>query len=123
MKSLGTWIFSIILSLVAGSAFAEMPGTYQSEANCTLNITKIDVESGYADGIYKLRSDGVGSCEWTGVGVAKRTHLEIGLVSGSLTSFADVNWVFGPAGDKVEIIYYDTDGKVRNKESFTRKPS
>ena len=111
---------ALLLLVAAGSAFAEMPGTYVSDGKCTLQVNKIDIDSGYADGIYKLRSDGVGPCEWTGVGVAKRTHLEIGLVSGSLTSFADVNWVFGPAGDMVEITYYDSEGKVRNKESFTR---
>lgn len=101
-------------------ASADLAGSYQSKDNCTLTIEALKVESGYTDGIYKLRSDGTGACEWTGMGVAKKTAIDGGMASGSTHGFVAMKWVFGPAGGQVDVTFYEPDGSVRLKESYTR---
>lgn len=114
-----------LLSILTASqfAFAGMDGTYTSEAECTLTVEVMDADAGYADAKYDLRSDGTGACEWTGIGLGKRFKIEAGVVSQSTSAFAEMNWVYGPEGDKVEITFFDTDGTLRHKEVFMRNSS
>lgn len=121
MKTLAVLFITITGVLLSQISLAGMAGTYKSEANCKLTVEEMTADSGYADAKYSLRSDGTGACEWTGVGVGKRFKIEAGVVSQSTTAFAEMNWVFGPEGDKVEITFFDTDGTLRHKESFQRE--
>jgi hypothetical protein len=118
--------FAGLVMLVTGVIFSQLSfaglvGVYKSETDCKLTVEELGGNAGYADAKYSLRSDGTGACEWTGVGVGKRFKIEAGLVSQSSVAFAEVDWVFGPEGDKVEITYFDTDGSLRHKESFLRE--
>jgi len=108
-------------TFISQISIAGMVGTYKSEDDCMLTVEVLADPAGYADAKYNLRSDGIGACEWTGVGVGKRFKIEAGVVSQSTTAFAEMNWVYGPEGDKVEITFYDTDGSMRHKESFQRE--
>lgn len=102
-------------------ALAGMDGQYKSDVNCTLTVKVLADAAGYADAKYDIRSDGPGACEWTGIGLGKRFKIEAGVVSQATTAFAEMNWVYGPEGDKVEITFYDTDGTLRHKEIFLRE--
>jgi len=121
MKKIGIGVLLIGMG-IGGFAHAGLPGVYVSSDSCQLTVEMFDVKSGWADAVYALRSDGVGACEWSGVGVAKRTSIEGGIISnGGSLGFANMSWVFGPEGNKIEVTYYDSDGTPRHKESFTRK--
>ena len=121
MKKITALLTLLVLSLTAQFSLAGMDGTYKSDADCKLVVKALDDESGYADAKYDIRSDGTGACEWTAVGVGKRFKIEAGVVSQSTSAFAEMNWVYGPEGDKVEITFYDTDGSLRHTETFIRQ--
>ena len=123
MKKLSLILASMVLILTAQISIAGMDGIYQSEAECKLTVKKVDDPAGYADAKYDVRSDGTGACEWTGVGVGKRFKIEAGVISQSTSAFAEMNWVYGPEGDKVEVTFYDTDGTLRHTETFVRQES
>ena len=120
MKKITLFLSLMVLALTAQFSLAGMDGTYKSEANCTLTVEALDDDAGYADQKYAIRSDGTGACEWTGIGLGKRFKIEAGVVSQATTGFAEMNWVYGPEGSKVEITFFDTDGSVRHKEAFER---
>ncbi|MCW8193594.1 hypothetical protein F6455_02190 [Proteobacteria bacterium 005FR1] len=111
--------FALCLAL-APMASAEMIGSYKSKDNCTLTIEALNEDRGYTDGIYKFRSDGTGACEWTGMGIAKKTYIDGGIASGATRGFVEMHWVFGPAGGQVDVTFFEPDGSVRLKDSYTR---
>ncbi|GAB1263201.1 hypothetical protein NBRC116493_27070 [Aurantivibrio infirmus] len=119
MKKIGMFV---LLSSIGAFAQAGLPGVYVSKDACQLTVEMLEAESGYADAVYSMHSDGTGACEWSGVGIAKRTSIEGGIISnGGSIGFANMSWVFGPEGNKVDVVYYEPDGTERHKETFTRK--
>lgn len=106
---------------VSGMATADMDGIYISKDKCRLKVEQIAEDDGYADATFHLRSDGTGACEWTGVGVSKRTIIDAGIVSGSSRAFVEMNWVYGPMGNKIEVTFYDTDGTKRYTDSYEKE--
>ena len=121
MKKITVSLTLLVLPLFAQYSLAGMDGTYKSDAECKLTVKALNDEAGYADAKYDVRSDGTGACEWTAVGVGKRFKIEAGLVSQSTSAFAELNWVYGPDGEKVEITFFDTDGSLRHTETFMRQ--
>lgn len=111
----------VLCFAISPMALGEMVGSYMSEEECRLEVQRLSQEAGYADALYSVRSDGKGACEWTGIGVGKRTFIDAGIVSGSSRGFAEIHWVFGPAGSQIEITFFDPDGTVRYKESYARQ--
>lgn len=113
-------VVALCCATLSSVASADMVGAYSSSDGCTVTIEVLKEDKGYTDGLYKLRSDGTGACEWTGIGVAKKTHLDAGMASGSIRGFLEMHWVFGPAGDKVDVTFFEPDGTVRLKNSYNR---
>ncbi|MGQ9426968.1 hypothetical protein ACXYTJ_15045 [Gilvimarinus sp. F26214L] len=117
LKKMGFVLCCVVSPLVN----ADLVGSYVSEEECTLTVETLDRAAGYADAVYSLRSDGFGSCEWTGLGVGKRTFIDAGIASGATRGFVEVQWPFGPAGEQVRVTFLDTDGSILRKETYTRR--
>lgn len=106
-------------SLVDGKYLSE--GAENGTGKCTLNITSFEKEHKYGDDTFDLESSGDGACEWTAIGVSKNYVITAGLVtSGGTPAFVKLTFPFGPAGKRVELIAFDVDGSIRNKEAFTK---
>lgn len=104
-------------------AFASgLEGKYVSDTKCLMTVEMLDIEKGMSEGFFKVMSEGDGTCHWKGVGVAKGTHLDVGAVVSlsAVLSFGDLNWVFGPAGDQVQITFFDINGKELYKQTYSR---
>ncbi len=116
-------------ALLATNAQAEslVDGTYKSsgDANgngqCTLIIKSLEESHKYGDEVFELESTGDGACEWSAIGMSKSYAITAGLVTNSGTAaFLKITFPFGPAGNRVNVVSYDTDGSLRNEESFTK---
>ena len=119
-------------ALLAASAQAEslVDGVYHSagDANgngqCTLVIRSVDGKHKYGDDLFELESTGDGACEWTAMGVSKSYAITGGLVTnGGTSAFVKLTFPFCPAGKRVDVTSFDTDGSLRNEESFTKTDS
>jgi len=122
---------SLTTAVLAFSASSQaeslIDGMYQSAGNdngkgkCTLVIKSVEQTHKYGDQLFELESSGDGACEWSAIGMSKSYAITGGLVTNSGTpAFVKVSFPFGPAGAKLEVVAFDTDGSVRNEESFTR---
>ena len=126
LSSLQIGRVAIVVAGIVGlstSAFASgLAGKYTSASKCSLAIEQLDMEAGMTEGYFKATSTGDGTCTWKGLGVAKQSHIALaGAVSlSAVLSFADLNWVFGPGGDQIQITFFDTEGKEINKQTFNR---
>lgn len=110
---------SLSQTLVDGSYISD--GAENGTGKCTLSITSFEKEHKYGDDTFDLESTGDGACEWTAIGVSKNYVITAGLVtSGGTPAFVKLSFPFGPAGDRVELIAFDVDGSVRNREAFTK---
>ncbi|MCG8412810.1 MAG: hypothetical protein MI746_01210 [Pseudomonadales bacterium] len=116
-------------ALLATNTQAEslIDGTYKSAGDdngngqCTLIIKSLDESHKYGDEVFELESTGDGACEWSAIGMSKSYAITAGLVTNSGTAaFLKITFPFGPAGNRVDVISYDTDGSLRNEESFTK---
>lgn len=106
-------------SLVDGKYLSE--GAENGTGKCTLSITSFEKEHKYGDDTFDLESTGDGACEWTAIGVSKNYVITAGLVtSGGTPAFVKLSFPFGPAGKRVELIAFDVDGSIRNKEAFSK---
>jgi len=106
-------------SLVDGKYLSE--GAENGTGKCTLSITSFANEHKYGDETFDLESTGEGACEWTAIGVSKNYIITAGLVtSGGTPAFVKLSFPFGPAGKRVELIAFDVDGSIRNKEAFSK---
>lgn len=106
-------------SLVDGNYISD--GAENGTGKCTLSITSFAKEHKYGDDTYDLESSGDGACEWTAIGVSKNYVITAGLVtSGGTAAFVKLSFPFGPAGKRVELIAFDVDGSIRNKEAFSK---
>ena len=106
-------------SLVDGKYLSD--GAENGTGKCTLSIISFEKEHKYGDDTFDLESTGDGACEWTAIGVSKNYVITAGLVtSGGTAAFVKLSFPFGPAGKRVELIAYDVDGSVRNKEAFSK---
>lgn len=130
MKKL-TLLCSAVLatSLITASAHAEslLDGTYQSSGDsngngkCTLVIRSLDESHKYGDELFELESTGDGACEWSAIGMSKSYAITAGLVTnGGTPAFIKVTFPFGPAGNQAKITSFDTDGALRNEETFSK---
>ena len=53
--------------------------------------------------------------------MSKSYAITAGLVTnGGTTAFIKVTFPFGPAGKRIQITSFDSDGSLRNEESFTK---
>lgn len=130
MKKLTLLLSMLVLaSFITTKAQAEslLDGTYQSAGDsngngkCTLVIRSIESDHKYGDELFELESTGDGACEWTAIGMSKSYSITAGLVTNSGTpAFIKVTFPFGPAGNQAQITSFDTDGALRNEESFTK---
>ena len=106
-------------SLVDGDYISD--GAENGTGKCTLSIISFEKEHKYGDDTYDLESSGDGACEWTAIGVSKNYVITAGLVtSGGTAAFVKLSFPFGPAGKRVELIAFDVDGSIRNKEAFSK---
>jgi len=106
-------------SLVDGKYLSD--GAENGTGKCTLSITSFEKEHKYGDDTFDLESTGDGACEWTAIGVSKNYVITAGLVtSGGTPAFVKLSFPFGPAGKRVELIAFDVDGSIRNKEAFSK---
>lgn len=106
-------------SLVDGNYLSE--GAENGTGKCTLIITSFEKSHKYGDDTFDLESSGDGACEWTAIGVSKNYVITAGLVtSGGTPAFVKLSFPFGPAGKRVELIAFDVDGSIRNKEAFSK---
>ncbi len=106
-------------SLVDGDYISE--GAENGTGKCNLSITSFEKAHKYGDDTFDLESSGDGACEWTAIGVSKNYVITAGLVtSGGTPAFVKLSFPFGPAGKKVELIAFDVDGTIRNKEAFSK---
>ena len=106
-------------SLVDGKYLSE--GAENGTGRCTLAITSFKKDHKYGDDTFSLESSGEGACEWTAIGVSKNYVITAGLVtSGGKAAFVKLNFPFGPAGKRMELVSYDVDGSIRNKEAFAK---
>ena len=127
-KPISTALLAITL-LTAQSGFGQslVDGKYVSDGaengtgKCELSITSFEKEHKYGDDTFDLESTGDGACEWTAIGVSKNYVITAGLVtSGGTPAFVKLSFPFGPAGKRVELIAFDVDGSIRNKEAFSK---
>ncbi len=106
-------------SLVDGKYLSE--GAENGTGKCTLSIVSFDKPHKYGDETFELESSGEGACEWSAIGVSKNFVITAGLVtSGGMPAFAKLSFPFGPAGRKIELVSFDVDGSIRNKEVFSK---
>jgi len=124
-----------LVPLVTGLLFASLThaqsmieGVYTSPAGengrgaCTLEVKSIGKSPKYGDELYSLQSTGEGACEWTAIGLAKNFKITAGIVtSGGYAGFVAANWPFGPGGVQLNVASFNTDGSVRNNESFAKQ--
>ncbi len=120
-------LFAALTYAQTGLAQPLVDGEYLSDGaengtgKCTLSIISFKKEHKYGDDTFDLESTGDGACEWTAIGVSKNFVITAGLVtSGGTAAFVKLSFPFGPAGKRVELIAYDVDGSVRNREAFSR---
>ncbi|MEX0964775.1 MAG: hypothetical protein WDZ52_12120 [Pseudohongiellaceae bacterium] len=125
-------IFAAALSIAliqaqAGFAQSLVDGNYLSDGaengtgKCTLSIARIESNHKYGDDAFGLESTGEGACEWTAIGVSKNYVITAGLVtSGGTPAFVKLTFPFGPAGKRLELIAFDVDGSIRNREVFSK---
>ncbi|PCI81395.1 MAG: hypothetical protein COB20_01750 [SAR86 cluster bacterium] len=121
-------LLSVTLSFAqAGLSQSLVDGNYVSDGaengtgKCTLSITSFEQKHKYGDDTFDLESSGDGACEWTAIGVSKNYVITAGLVtSGGTAAFVMLSFPFGPAGKRVELIAFDVDGSIRNKEAFSK---
>ena len=126
-KLLSTAVLSVsLLTAQQGLSQSLVDGKYLSDGaengtgKCTLSITSFEKEHKYGDDTFDLESTGDGACEWTAIGVSKNYVITAGLVtSGGTPAFVKLSFPFGPAGKRVELIAFDVDGSIRNKEAFS----
>lgn len=127
-KLLSTAVLSVsLLTAQQGLSQSLVDGKYLSDGaengtgKCTLSITSFEKEHKYGDDTFDLESTGDGACEWTAIGVSKNYVITAGLVtSGGTPAFVKLSFPFGPAGKRVELIAFDVDGSIRNKEAFSK---
>ena len=127
-KLLSTAVLSVsLLTAQQGLSQSLVDGKYLSDGaengtgKCTLSITSFQKEHKYGDDTFDLESTGDGACEWTAIGVSKNYVITAGLVtSGGTPAFVKLSFPFGPAGKRVELIAFDVDGSIRNKEAFSK---
>jgi hypothetical protein len=106
-------------SLVDGDYISD--GAENGTGKCKLTITSFVKEHKYGDDTFDLESSGDGACEWTAIGVSKNYVITAGLVtSGGTPAFVKLIFPFGPAGKRVELVAFDVDGSIRNKEAFSK---
>ncbi len=124
---IATLLFAALSYAQTGLAQSLVDGEYLSDGaengtgKCTLSIISFEKEHKYGDDTFDLESTGDGACEWTAIGVSKNFVITAGLVtSGGTAAFVKLSFPFGPAGKRVELIAYDVDGSVRNREAFSR---
>ena len=124
---IATLLFAVLSYAQTGLAQSLVDGEYLSDGaengtgKCTLSIISFEKEHKYGDDTFDLESTGDGACEWTAIGVSKNFVITAGLVtSGGTAAFVKLSFPFGPAGKRVELIAYDVDGSVRNREAFSR---
>ena len=124
---IATLLFAALSYAQTGLAQSLVDGEYLSDGaengtgKCTLSIISFEKEHKYGDDTFDLESTGDGACEWTAIGVSKNFVITAGLVtSGGTAAFVKLSFPFGPEGKRVELIAYDVDGSVRNREAFSR---
>jgi len=104
-----------------------LDGEYHSEvsasdsAKCTLLIKSLAVSHKYGDEAFSIESSGVGSCEWSAIGISKSSTITAGMITnGGLITLLKLTFPFGPAGNRIEVTTFEIDGSERNKEIFTK---
>jgi len=129
-----TKFFNCVLAVVflawalPASAESLVDGIYISEPTrdgdsiCTLEIKSIDVDAKYGDEVFDLESSGEGACNWTAIGLSKSYDIVAGLVSnGGATAFVTLEFPFGPAGKKIELVSIDGEGNLRFRETLNKQ--
>jgi hypothetical protein len=118
---------SAILFSTGAYAQSLVEGVYQSggDANgkgqCTLTVKAITESHKYGDEAFELESSGDGACEWSAIGLSKSYSITAGLITnGGAPAFVKISFPFGPAGKRLEVTTMDTDGTLRNQESFEK---
>jgi hypothetical protein len=130
MKKLLKYLLPTLTVVMATNSNADslVDGTYLSDGDergagkCTLVVKSIDESHKYGDETFELESSGDGACEWSALAISKSYSITGGLITNSGTAaFVQLTFPFGPAGKRVEVASFDTDGTIRNKEIFNKQ--
>jgi hypothetical protein len=106
-------------SMLSGNYLSE--GDTSGNGKCTLIIKSLEASHQYGDEVLSVESSGVGSCEWSAIGIAKSSTITAGMVTNAgIITLIKLEFPFGPAGNRIEITSFEIDGSERNKEVFNK---
>ena len=125
----GITVASVLMFAPAISAETLAHGIYKTvtdgsegASTCTLVVRSMANVHKYGDAMFELESTGDGACNWSAVGVSKNYLITGAMVTnGGASAFMKLAFPFGPAGKRIEITTFDTDGTLRNKELFAKQ--